>query len=117
PMEPGNMVGPTKQGLDALVAKDPGAYWDTTCKCVKGSLFPKSPRVAVIPLYDPFQYETGKHNGSNTSLFMANFLGFFIEDAQANGQVTGRITPIGGLVTGVGGPATGAFPMAIRIIQ
>ena len=26
--EPGNMVGPTKQGMDDLIARDPGAYWD-----------------------------------------------------------------------------------------
>ncbi len=26
--EPGNMVGPTTQGIDDLIAKDPYAYWD-----------------------------------------------------------------------------------------
>src|SRR5580765_655485 len=28
-MEPGNMVGPTNDGVDDLLAKDPNAYWDT----------------------------------------------------------------------------------------
>ena len=28
-MEPGNMVGPTTQGIDDLIAQDPDAYWDT----------------------------------------------------------------------------------------
>lgn len=114
--EPGNMVGPTKQGVDDLVAKDPNAYWDTSCNCVKGSAFGKSPRVAVVPLYNPYVYEDGKHNGRNASLQMANFLGFFIEGMQGN-EVAGRITPTSGLIKGNGGPATGAFPKAIRLVQ
>ncbi len=114
--EPGNMVGPTSQGIGDLVAKDPGAYWDGTCNCVKGSAFPISPRIAVIPLYDPVVYETGKHNGNNASLTAVNFLGFFIEPMQGN-QVVGRITPVGGLVSGNGPLATGAFPKAIRLVQ
>ena len=28
-MEPGNMVGPTTQGIEDLIAQDPDAYWDT----------------------------------------------------------------------------------------
>lgn len=114
--EPGNMTGPTQQGVDDLVGRDPGAYWDTACNCVKGSAFAVSPRVAVVPLYDPVVYETGKHGGNNTSLQVANYLGFFIEGMQGN-EVVGRITPIGGLVSGNGGPAVGAFPKAIRLVQ
>ena len=115
--EPGNMVGPTAQGTADLVAKDPNAYWDTSCNCVKGSAFGKSPRIAIVPLYDPMYYETGKHNGNNASLKVANYLGFFIEGMQSQ-QVVGRITPISGLVKGGGGSIpTGAFPMAIRLVQ
>jgi Flp pilus assembly protein TadG len=115
--EPGNMVGPTAQGTQDLVARDPNAYWDTFCSCVKGSAFGRSPRIAVVPLYDPVYYETGKQNGNNASLRVANYLGFFIEGMQGQ-QVVGRITPITGLVKGGGGPIpTGAFPMAIRLVE
>lgn len=114
--EPGNMVGPTMQGVGDLVARDPNARWDTTCKCVRDSAFPISPRIAVIPLYDPYVYETGKQNGKSASLTAVNFLGFFIEPPQGN-QVVGRITPIGGLIAGDGPLATGAFPTAIRLVQ
>lgn len=115
--EPGNMVGPTAQGTQDLVARDPNAYWDTFCNCVKGSAFGRSPRIAVVPLYDPVYYETGKQNGNNASLRVANYLGFFIEGMQGQ-QVVGRITPITGLVKGGGGPIpTGAFPMAIRLVE
>jgi Flp pilus assembly protein TadG len=115
--EPGNMVGPTAQGTADLIGKDPDAYWDSYCNCVKGSQFGKSPRIAIVPLYDPVYYETGKHNGNNASLRVANYLGFFIEKLQGN-EVVGRVTPIAGLVKGGGGPIpTGAFPMAIRLVQ
>ena len=115
--EPGNMVGPTTQGIAELIAKDMNAYWDTACNCVRGSAYPKSPRVAMIPLYDPVYYETGKHNGNNASLRVANYLGFFIVGLQGN-EVVGRITPVTGLVKGGAGPTpTGAFAMAIRLVE
>lgn len=115
--EPGNMVGPTAQGTADLVAQDPNARWDLSCNCVKDSAFGKSPRVAIIPLYDPVFYETGKQNGKNAALKIANYLGFFIEGLQGN-QVVGRITPIGGLFDGNAGPApAGAFAKVIRLVQ
>lgn len=114
--EPGNMVGPTTDGIDQLIAKDPSATWDTTYnKAV--STTPPSPRVVAIPLYDPNYYETGKLNGRNADLKVANYLGFFITGRSGN-NVYGRITPISGLVKGNGGPApTGAFPKAIRLVE
>ena len=117
--ENGNMIGPTQQGTDLLIAKDPGAYWNSGCNCVMGSAFGISPRIAVIPLYDPVVYANGQQTGkSGPQLQVTNYLGFFIEGVDANGQVTGRITPIGGLVSGGGGPIpTGAFPKAIRLVQ
>ena len=116
-MEPGNMVGPTDQGVDDLLALDPDAYWDTTNNIPVSTKNP-SPRVVAIPLYDPVYYDTGKLNGRTADLKVANYLGFFIERRQGN-NVYGRITPISGLVKGAGfGPApTGAFPKAIRLVE
>jgi Flp pilus assembly protein TadG len=116
--ENGNMVGPTSQGTNDLVLKDPYATWDTACNCVKGSAFPISPRIAIVPLYNPTVFEQGKQSGkSSPQLQVANYMGFFIQGVDNSGNVTGRITPIGGLVTGNGGPMTGAFPVAIRLVQ
>lgn len=114
--EPGNMVGPTTQGIDDLLAKDPSAYWDNNYnKAV--STMPPSPRVIAIPLYDPVYYDTGKQNGRNADLKVANYLGFFVTGRSGN-NIYGRITPISGLVKGNGGPApTGAFPKAIRLVE
>jgi hypothetical protein len=115
--EPGNMVGPTNQGIDDLIAQDPGAYWDTVCNCVKGSAFGVSPRTAPIPLYDPVYYETGKTNGRTADFKVANWIGFFVEGRQGN-NVTGRITPILGSVDGNAGQApAGSFPVAIRLVE
>ena len=115
--ENGNMVGPTKDGTLDLIAKDPDAKWDDYCKCVKYSKFGKSPRIAIIPLYDPVYYATGKQNGNTATLKVANYLGFFIESLDANGQVIGRVTPVTGLITGSTASSVTAFPMAIRLVQ
>jgi Flp pilus assembly protein TadG len=116
--ENGNMSGPTKQGTDGLVDKDPNARWDTTCKCVKGSAFATSPRIRIVPLYDPVVYAKGKQSGkSNPELQVVNYLGFFIEQVDGGGQVTGRITPILGRVTRKGVSSTGSFARAIMLVQ
>lgn len=113
--EPGNMVGPTSQGIDDLIARDPGAYWDNTLNRPVSTKNP-SPRVVAIPLYDPIYYDTGKLNGRNADLKVANFMGFFITRRSGN-NVYGRITPISGLMTGNGPAPVGAFPMAIRLVE
>ena len=67
--EPGNMVGPTEQGIDDLIAKDPNAYWDIGCNCVKGSSSRPSPRVVIDPALRPgHTTTTGKQNGRNVDL-------------------------------------------------
>ena len=114
--EPGNMVGPTNQGMDELIDRDPSAYWDTYNNKVVSTMHP-SPRVVAIPLFDPVYYETGKQNGRNADLKAVNYMGFFIEEMQGN-SVVGRITPVGGILTGNGGPApAGAFPIAIVLVK
>ncbi|HEY3091809.1 MAG TPA: pilus assembly protein TadG-related protein [Vicinamibacterales bacterium] len=114
--EPGDMTGPTNQGIDDLIARDPNAYWDTAKNEVHTSMNP-SPRVFPIPLYDPDYYQSGKVNGRNATLKVANWIGFFVVTRNGN-QITGRITPILGVIDNNAGPApTGVFPMAIRLVQ
>jgi Flp pilus assembly protein TadG len=114
--EPGNMVGPTMDGIDALIAADPGAYWDSSTNSVKSTNNP-SPRIFPIPLYDPEYYASGKANGRNADLRMANWVGFFVE-SRAGNNVYGRITPIIGIIDDSAGPAPdGTFPFAIRLVE
>jgi Flp pilus assembly protein TadG len=114
--KPGLQVGPVEQGIAELIAKDPTATWNNTTKTVESPLH-KSPRVVAIPLFDPYFYDEGKHNGRTASLKFVNYLGFFIEEMQGN-EVVGRITPIGGLLDGGFGDAPpAAFPVAIQLVK
>jgi hypothetical protein len=113
--EPGNMTGPTRQGTQELIDRDSGAYWDTGTNRVVSDLSP-SPRVAVIPIYDPVYYETGKQNGRNADLKAVNYIGFFIEGMQGN-NVMGRITPVSGLRQGNGAAPQNGFPKAIILVE
>ena len=114
--EPGAMEGPTIQGADDLIARDPGAYWDNTTNSVKGSNFAQSPRTFPIPLYDPIVYDSGKRNGRTADLVTANWIGFFLESTAGNG-LNGRIVPIKGIRDKTGPHPDGIFPMAIRLVK
>jgi Flp pilus assembly protein TadG len=117
--EPGDKSGPTIQGIQALIDKDPGAYFEPApgCNCVRNSAFAVSPRVFPIPLYDPDYYAQGKANGRVADFEIANFLGFFAEQPVGN-SIPGRITRIVGLVDDTGAPAPeNSFAKAIRLVQ
>jgi hypothetical protein len=113
-VEPGNMIGPTRQGLETLIARDSGASWSNGG--IVGSAFSpatSSPRVVPIGVIDINHYLAQDPTGATGVLKMVNIYGFFIEgmgsvDAQGNitccnngGQsVIGRIMTIPGLGTG-----------------
>lgn len=113
--EPGNKTGPTKQGVQSLIAQDPGAYWDPATRSIKGSAYKDpllSPRVALIPFYDPRyppvsgrSYVTVVHLGA-----------VFIEGIDCQTNVTGRyITTVPVSPNGTGG-GNGMLAVA-RLIQ
>jgi hypothetical protein len=117
--EPGNKAGPTLQGIQDLIDKDPHARWDDSCKCVKDSAYTgQSPRVFPIPLYNPEYYAEGKANGRPADFKLANFLGFFADHVEGGGRIHGIITAIVGMVDPNGGPVTtDNFGVAIRLVQ
>jgi Flp pilus assembly protein TadG len=116
--EPGAMSGPTAQGIQELIDRDPGAYWDHTTNRVAGSSYDgQSPRVFPIPLYDPEFFDSGKREGRMADLKVANWIGFFAEEVASEG-IIGRIIPIGGIRDRtVENGATNLFPKAIRLVQ
>jgi hypothetical protein len=115
--EPGNMVGPTTQGIADLIAQDPNAVWDTGKNTVVNSKYgSRSPRIFPIPLYDPVYYDSGKQNGRNADLKTANWIGFFADNVQGN-NIYGRIIPISGLNDKTGPAPNAALPRAIRLVQ
>ena len=52
-LEPGNMVGPTRQGMQELIDADPNAVWNSSTQSISGSAFGLSPRVVLVPFFDP----------------------------------------------------------------
>jgi hypothetical protein len=97
--ETGNMIGPTKQGVDVLVAKDPGAYWDPSLRggrggvaggCMAAGTCAMSPRLVALPVFDTLEYETGKLSGRQ-DIRIVNVLGFFVLPMQGN-DVAGYLT-------------------------
>lgn len=111
--EPGNMVGPTAHGVRDLIALDPQAYWDGTR--VVSNQNP-SPRVKLVPLFDPYYWNQGKMNGRTADLKAANFLGFFVEAVVGN-DVKGRIVPMTALLDSSAPVPQNSFARSIRLVE
>lgn len=104
----------TFSGLNALIAQDPGAYWDASSSRVVSSMNP-SPRIVTVPVYDPALYDQGLLAG-NPQIRVGDLIGFFIQSVAANGAINGRIVPTSGLVQGAAPVTTQAFPRTVRLV-
>lgn len=86
-IEPGNMVGPTFQGVEQLIAQDPGAYWDEGSGTVVSDYGLDSPRVVTVALFDPSEIR----KPGRQYIRFNNFARVFIEEqADRQDPVTGR---------------------------
>ena len=114
--ENGNMQGPTAHGANDLIELDRDARWVDACKCVMYSKFRQSPRIRIMPLYDPVAYANDQKTGkAKPQLIVVNYLGVFVE-AVVGGEIIGRVTPIiGKLQAGV--PGAGSFAKAIMLVK
>ena len=113
--EPGNMVGPTIQGVEDLIAQDPTAYWDP----VAGVVSPQglnSPRIKIVPLYDPNYI--AQIMGGNHTLTFNNFALIFVQGVQQQGPdefVIGRFMYY---AQGIGTtPGAGPPGSLVRVLQ
>ena len=127
--EPGNMVGPTFQGMTDLIAKDPTACWAETPSShigytsgevrhmVGGSctgeyrFWESSPRVITVPLFSPDQIQSGR-----TSLKFNNLAVFFIEEqVSKDDPVVARFLYF---ARGSGaGPAVGSLVKDLKLVE
>jgi hypothetical protein len=127
--EQGNMIGPTKQGVDALDSKDPNAIWNTTTKSVTGSCAPgvcadgkyytESPRIVPVALFDIDAFYAGSPNGKST-VTITNIMGFFVEGMGGSGNkdVVGRLVAIPGLTKGGSSvPGTASFLRKVLLVR
>lgn len=79
PTEPGNMSGPTNQGVNYRISQDPGATFETVSK--------DSPRIVMVPVLDHLNV-----NGRG-DVQIVGFAAFFLEGTGGSGSdsyVTGK---------------------------
>ena len=113
-IEPGNMVGPTHQGVSQLIAEDPDAYWDEQSNTVVSEYGMDSPRVVTVALFDP---------GAITSpgrqyLQFNNFARIFIEEQMdRQDPVTGRFMYYVPGLRGRTGSTTGSLVRVLQLIR
>jgi hypothetical protein len=120
PLEMGNMKGPTRQGVENLVALDPGATWvagyGITNSTYGNGLNSASPRIKTVPLYDPGYIN--QVMGGNHNLTFNNFAKIFLEGVVAQGPdefVVGRFMYY---ARGLGGSSTGGTTGSlVRVLQ
>lgn len=117
--EPGNMVGPTNQGMRDLIAQDPNAYWDDITQSVKDSVFPISPRIVLIPIHDPrIPIVSGRPN----DLQVVKVAAFFMERMEGNAEVRGRFLKVRQpgepcVAGGAGGGGAVSFTYSLSLIR
>jgi hypothetical protein len=97
--EPGNMVGPTTHGIQALIALDPSARWSSSANngrgaptggCMASGSCGVSPRLVAVALFNPDTFDSGRANG-RTDLTVTKIMGFWIEGMSGN-DVIGYLT-------------------------
>jgi hypothetical protein len=117
----GSATGPTRDGVQAIIDKDPNAKWDPGSKTVVDSCCAVSPRIVAIPMVNPDELMATFKNGNRT-VPISNIAGFFVEGIQGNGtnqQVFGRLMTIPGLITAGSeeGEAPSTFMINISLIR
>lgn len=124
--EPGNMIGPTQQGVNALIAQDPSASWSTAANggrgapvggCMAAGTCGRSPRVVAIPVFNVDTYDLGRASG-RIDITVTQVLGFWIQGMQGN-NVIGYLmnyptTAITGPALGNGASAFNATVILVR---
>jgi hypothetical protein len=119
--EPGNMIGPTKQGVGDLVAKDPGAHWDLTLNGgrggVAGSAYANSPRIVPIPLFNVQEFMSRDPTGRNY-ITITNILGFFVAGMNGNDVEGYLMTLPGEFLTGSSSVSnSAAWVRTVRLVR
>jgi Flp pilus assembly protein TadG len=120
PIENGNMVGPTKFGIQDLIKLDPTARWDDVNKTVVSNnpayQGQANPRVIKVAVYDPIQVQkSGKINISFTNIALMFVEAYQRVPGNKDDAVIARFMTY---APGVGTPGPGG-PLAryVRLVQ
>jgi Flp pilus assembly protein TadG len=124
--EPGNMIGPTNQGIRDLVALDSGANWNTTLNggrggieggCMAAGTCAISPRLVAIPVFNPDVYDAGRASG-RIDITIVKIVGFFIQGMVNGNDVLGYITTYPSAPrTGTTNTPGAAFVVSIALVR
>lgn len=94
--EPGNLTGPLLSAVTQLIEADADAFWDPAANGgqgdVAGSQFTFSPRLILLPVFDPDYFALNATAGK-FYLRVVRFVGFFIAGVNGTtvyGYLTGR---------------------------
>jgi len=131
--KPGNMIGPTNQGIKALVDQDPLACWaefddplhpgymtgEVRKRASAGGpcdqaypTWERSARVMMVPLFDPTQIRSGR-----TSIEFNNLALIFVEEQEnAHATVHGRFMFFA-KSTGPLSPNTGSLIRTLKLVE
>lgn len=122
-VEPGNMLGPTHQGVDELIAEDPEAYWGPTAADGRGGIVNSaygsdgmnSPRVIKVALFDPRQIDG---SGMQTITFNNFALLFLEEQTTMKDPITARFLYfVSGEESDSDGETTGSLVRYLRLVE
>lgn len=124
--EPGNMVGPTRQGVDELVGDDPDVYWEPRANGGAGGparpdgqggfidVGTSTPRVIKVALMNPGEWD----KGGRQSFEFNNFALLFLEGIVGSGNQAPVMARFMYYATGSGtGPTQGSLVKFIRLVQ
>jgi hypothetical protein len=83
----------SRDGAQELIARDPDAQWDG--QRITGSLFPVSPRLVAIAVFDPLLYQQTDRVPVRFEVTIRNIVGFFVQSSEDR-SVTGVLLPLPG---------------------
>ncbi|MGE5662848.1 MAG: pilus assembly protein TadG-related protein [Deltaproteobacteria bacterium] len=120
-LKTGNTVGPTRQGVDQLIAQDPdaelveGSDPVTVVGSRWGTDWINSSRVVKIPLYDPSEML----RQGNTEMTVVGFAGFWLKGYDtAQGTVIGYYIPSVAIgASSTTGPSNGPVLRTLRLVE
>ena len=111
------MIGPTDQGVRALINADPDEHWNTFTNSVECTGPDCSgERTVSIPLFDPYEYELARRSGRH-EIVITKVLGFFVDRMDGN-DVIGYFVGAPGVVDPAqpsGGPTS--WLRVIRLVR
>jgi Flp pilus assembly protein TadG len=127
-VEPGNMIGPTVQGVRDLIGPNPDVFIEVgRYQRADGTVSDTSPQLITVPVWDTCTM-TGfcpggrlPESGRNISIGVVGFATVFIEGVHAN-DVLGRLVSVAscGSGGGVPGPAPGEigpYAVPVRLVR